>query len=379
MVGELKALFVARHWTDYRFLLTASNVFAGYGVEHQESSDDGVGGAYLSSPSAFRADAMILGHEFIHSWNGKYRVPRGIATRDMNTPYDTSLLWVYEGLTVYYASVIAYRDGILSSSEWPDYLAGVYARFDNEPGRNWRSLEDTAISASVLYPSSYEYSSERRGVDFYLESELLWLRADAIIRNVTGDRRNLDDFVRLFFGGIDSGPVQRAYDRSDIVAALTQVAPYDWNAFINKYVETISPHPPDGFSLDGWELVYTDQPSEEVPYYDLRDSLGLQARINESGEILDVLFGSPAWKAGLGIDTLIEKVNGQKYTPDLLFDAVKSAAVSHTPINLLVTKDGVERTVSIPYFGGLRYPHLRRRAGTADLLSEVIQPRRPRP
>ena len=376
LVKEMIAMYGARHWRNYHFLLTLSDVMPGEGVEHHESSDDGEGGDYLIDSKALERGGDLLSHEFNHSWDGKYRMPDGLVRSNPNEPYDDSLLWVYEGMTQYYGDVMSYRDGIRDAKNWPDHIAAVYANYDNEQGRDWRSLGDTATSGPFLYGAPRGYYSERRGVDFYAEGELMWLLADAIIRDRTHGASSLDTFAREFFGQHDTGPVTVSYTRADVIAGLNKVAPYDWAAFFHRWVDDIAVHPPAGFEEDGWKLVYTDTPSHDVQKDNFVYSLGFTPGRGAAATVGDVHFGSPAWKAGLGIGERLIAVNGRDYSGDLLYDAVKEAQRSHKPIELLVEKDEMFRTISIPYYDGPRYPHLERVKGAADHLSEVVKPLR---
>ena len=373
LVQEMIAMYGARHWHNYHFLLTLSDVMPGEGVEHHESSDDGEGGDYLINEKALERGGDLLSHEFNHSWDGKYRMPDGLVRENPNQPYDDSLLWVYEGMTQYYGDVMSYRDGIRSAKDWPDHIAAVWANYDNEQGRLWRPLGDTATSGPFLYGSPRGYYSERRGVDFYSEGELMWLLADSIIRQRTHDHASLDTFARDFFGQHNTGPITVGYDRQDVINGLNKVAPYDWAGFFHKWIDDVAVHPPAGFENDGWKVVYTDKPSKAVPKDNFAYSLGLMAF---NGNVMDVRFGSPAWKAGVGFGQQIVGVNGREYTDDGLYDAVQEAKSKHQPIQLLVVKDKMYRTISIPYYGGPRYPHMVRVKGVPDRLSEVVKPRR---
>lgn len=375
LVQEMIAIYGARHWHDYHFLLTISDVMPGEGVEHHESSDDGEGGDYLIDPAALKRGGDLLSHEFNHSWDGKYRMPDGLFRSNLNTPYDDSLLWVYEGMTQYYGDVMSYRDGIRAAKDWPDHIAAIYANYDNEPGRAWRSLGDTATSGPFLYGAPRGYYAERRGVDFYTEGELLWLKVDSIIRERSHGTKSLDTLARAFFGQQNTGPITVPYSRGDLIAALNAVEPYDWTAFFHTWVDDVAIHPPDGFTADGWKLEYGAQPTHDVKKSNFAFSLGFAAF---GGTVMDVHFGSPAWKAGLGFNQKIVAVDGRAYTDDLMFDALKRAQATHHPIELLVVKDDAYRTIAIPYYGGPRYPRLVRIAATPDRLSEVVKPLRKR-
>jgi hypothetical protein len=87
-----------------------------------------------------------------------------------------------------------------------------------------------------------------------------------------------------------------------------------------------------------------------------------------------VRYGSPAWKAGLAVDAQVVAVNNRAYSPEVLDRAIRLAQSSSTPIALLVRQNDWYQTLSIDYHGGLRYPHLERIAGVADMLARIMAP-----
>ena len=80
LVDEALALFGATHYGEYHFLYTLSDHTAHFGLEHHESSDDRVPERTLVDEDPRRVHAHLLPHEFVHSWNGKYRRPADLAT-----------------------------------------------------------------------------------------------------------------------------------------------------------------------------------------------------------------------------------------------------------------------------------------------------------
>jgi predicted metalloprotease with PDZ domain len=92
---------------------------------------------------------------------------------------------VYEGLTQYLAFELADRSGIRTPQQNWDNLALVAASLDNQPGRTWRPLSDTAVEAQLLFQSTHLWESWRRRTDFYNEGLLIWLEADVLIRQQT--------------------------------------------------------------------------------------------------------------------------------------------------------------------------------------------------
>ena len=177
LVREAGSMYASHHYNQYHFLLTLSDSAGGEGLEHGQSSDNGVGEKDFSDEAHQLEVADLLSHEFTHSWNGKYRRPVGLYQPDFATPQQGALLWVYEGMTQYLGNVLAARSGLMSQAEYRDLLALSAAQLDYKTGREWRPTEDTAVAASILRGGDPTWSNWRRGQDYYQEGELLWLDA----------------------------------------------------------------------------------------------------------------------------------------------------------------------------------------------------------
>ena len=387
LIAETGVLFGARHYRRYDFLLTLSDRMPPDGVEHHESSDDRTEEAYFLEPELFNS-SELLSHEFTHSWNGKYRRPVGLATPDYQTPMKGELLWVYEGLTQYYGVMLAARAGMMPPDMFREYVAANAAYLDNRPGRTWRDLQDTAVAAQILYSTPQEGSSWRRSVDFYDEGLLIWLEADTIIRKQSNGKKSLDDFCRKFFGGQDSGPKLVPYTFDDVVAGMNEVAEFDWRGFFTEHLKSHGPGAPlVGIQNSGWRLSFTDVQNDyehvdEVTgqVLDLQFSLGFQVHGSlgdDSDKILDVIPGSPAAIAGLAPGMRLVAVNGRKWSPEILRNAIRRAKNSKDTIDLLAQNGDFYTTYHVDYHGGERYPHLEPISGKSDLLSEIAKTKAP--
>jgi len=380
LVAQSGALFGARHYAHFDFLVEAHGD-ADNGLEHHESNDDQVPRLGMTDPDFAAESGYLLAHEFVHSWNGKYRRPAGLATANYQEPMIGDLLWVYEGLTSYYGEVLAVRAGLVTPEQFRDRLALVYAQMDHRSGRAWRPLQDTATAAQLLYTASDRWVSERRATDYYDEGRLLWLEVDAAIRARTGGRRSLDDFARAFYGPPDTGPIVRPYGFDDVVRALAAVAPGDWAAFLRTRLDALRPTPPaQGLQAAGWRVVYTAEPSSAARAaeatahtLDLRDSLGLL--LDKSGTLVDVLPDSPAGKAGLVPSMKLVAVDRRVYSADELRELLAAAVHTTAPLSLMTLDNEVYQSFDVDYHGGERYPHLERIAGTPDLLTPIAAAR----
>ena len=380
LVREAGTLFGAYHCRDYHFLFTLSDHISQYGLEHHESSDNRLGERALLDPDVRNGVPDLLPHEYAHSWCGKYRRPADLAAVPYLEPERTDLLWVYEGLDEYLGWVLSARSGLITLEEARDFLAETAAEQEHQQGRTWRPLLDTAVSAHVSYRGGAGWAAWKRGMDYYDEGMLLWLEADALIRERTAGRRSLDDFLRSFLGGGTGRPEIRTYTFDDVIAGLNAVAPLDWAAFWNERIQRVVPRAPmAGIEGHGWRLVYTDSltPFEralEGRHDRIKLGPSLGAVLAEDGRLEDVIPDSPAGKAGLCPGMRLVAVNGRGWAPDLLRGALRSAEKSQAPIELLTESSGFYATYKVAYHGGERDPHLARVPGRPDYLGDLLRP-----
>jgi len=381
LVAETGALFGARHYRQYHFLLTLSDQVGEHGLEHHESNDSVAPERTLLDPDMHMLYAGLVPHEFAHSWNGKYRRPAGLATANYQEPMIGDLLWVYEGLTEYLGNLLAERSGLLSAEQYREALAGTAAMLDHRAGRTWRPLEDTAISVQTLrMMAAPQWTNWRRSLDYYPEGELIWLEVDSIIRQQTRGQRSLNDFCRRFHGGESGPPKVVPYTFDDVVRALNEIAPYDWAKLLRERVNASSVHAPLGGIEHGvLKLVYNDKPNaltqaaeKLFKFADFSYSLGFS--LGEDGKFADVIVGSPAYRSGLGPGMKLLGVNGRKWSPELVHAALKAAQESDQPIELLVENAQFIRTYSVAYHGGEKNPHLERVGEQPDILSDILKP-----
>ncbi len=384
LIAEAQALFGAHHYRHYDFLLTLSDQVASFGLEHHESSDDRLAERTMIDETTAKYAAGLLPHEFVHSWNGKYRRPAGLVNADLQQPMRTELLWVYEGLTQYLGVILTGRAGLWTEQDTREYLAWVAAYLDRRGGRAWRPLADTGTAAQLLYNAPAAWANIRRSVDFYDEGTLLWLDVDARIRMQTNGQKSLDDFCHLFHGGQSAGPDLKTYTFDDVVGALNQITPGDWAAFLNTRVRAIAPNAPmGGLEASGWRLVYNETPNEYITASetshkntDLSFSLGLL--LGRDGMISDIVPGEPGETVGLSPGMKIVAVNGRRFAPEILHDAIRAAKPDRDPLELLVENAEYFRTYKLNYHGGERYPHLERISGRPDMLSQILKAQAPK-
>jgi predicted metalloprotease with PDZ domain len=381
LVDETLALFGAHHYNSYRWLLSLSDHVEHFGLEHHEGSDDRVDEETLVQEAPKHTLPGLLAHEFVHSWNGKYRRPEGLLSPDFQRPMRGALLWVYEGLTEHLGLLLPTRAGLWTPDYYREQISAIAAALDSRTGRNWRPLGDTAVAAQMLYGTPSDGRAQRRSTDFYEESIFLWLEVDTLLREKSQGRVTLDDFCHRFHGGANSGPELRPYSREDVVKTLNDLVPFDWNGLFAERVDRVAPRlPMSGVERAGWKLVYNDKPNAAMAddesrreNHDWRFSLGIS--VNKRDEVTEVLPDSPAGRAGVVAGVKLLGVGGHVYTARAVAAALAEAKGGSAALEVVVADGDALRTYRLDYHDGPRFPHLERIEGRPDGLADILKAR----
>ncbi|MEW4468629.1 peptidase M61 [Parasphingorhabdus sp. JC815] len=364
LVREAEALFGSKPYDRYDFLLALTEEMGGIGMEHHRSSENGVNREYFTGWNDGPGRRNLLAHEIVHSWNGKYRRPAGLWTPDFREPMRSQLLWIYEGQTQFWGYVLGARSGLYSKQDTLDAFAAIAAAMDLRSGRRWRPLIDTTQDPVIAARRPKPWTNWQRQEDYYNEGLLIWLEIDGIIRRESSGQKSLENFARRFFNGKDGDYGVVTYELDDVIQTLNIVQAYDWAAFIDKRVyQPTTEAPKNGLTLGGYKLVYNARLSDYIrarnkrgKHHDLSHSIGMV--ISDKSVIKAVVWGSPAYKAGLKTGLTLTAVNGKGYTTDILLKEIEANRGKSRKIELFA-KDG-DRYVNflVDYSDGLRYPHL---------------------
>ncbi|GAA3999398.1 peptidase M61 [Sphingomonas humi] len=380
MVDQAVKLFGARHFDHYDILNAVTDELGGIGLEHHRSTEIDSSLGYYTDYADRLLDRNVFPHEFVHSWNGKYRRGADLFTPDFQTPMRNSLLWVYEGQTQFWGNVLEARSGMSSKADVLDKLAIVAASLDDLPGRSWRPLLDTTNDPIIQNRAPEPWGSYQRSEDYYNEGMLIWLEADAIIRGGTANKRGMDDFAKAFFGVNDGDWGELLYTRQDVIATLNKVYPYDWTKFLADRVDAVRPRAPlEGFTRSGYQLTFTDTPTAA---WKARESTGGNADFTYSlgvvvkdSKLTGVRWGTPAFAAALRVGDELLAIGERAYSNDALRNAIRDAKGTTTPIRLTYKRGNAVRTVSINYADGLRHPRFAKVGTGKGALDILLEPK----
>ncbi len=387
LVAQTVRVFGPAPYRHYDALVSLSDALSpGRGVEHLEEGENNVPAQYFADLPHQLNNRDLIAHELVHAWNGRARQPADLWSPTFNLPVRGSLLWVYEGQTEFWGRVLAARAGLRTRQETLDKLALDAALVATRPGRAWKSLADGTNDALYMAGHPVAWRDWQRRENYYPEGVLLWLDVEARLRERTRGARGLDDVARRFFAtrgtsnSRDSAPAATTtYTFRDVCAALDAVAPDDWAAFLRRHLDThVDTEATAGLARAGWRLVYDTTASEtfrqdeaEAGVRNLDYSIGLQVRAN--GGVRSVVWGGPAFAAGLAPGARITAVAGRPFSGAAVEAAVRTSAGA--PLALTVEAGGRTRVLAIPYRGTLRYPRLERIPDAPDRLSPLLAAR----
>lgn len=374
MVKEGLALLGPGHYDSYHLLLVLSDTIPGIGLEHLRSSLNATGERSMMGDNAI---PEVLAHEFTHSWCGKYHIPAGMITPNFNTPKDTHLLWVYEGMDQYLGKLLHARSGMIATKDKDSFKAALesWAKtvhfHQQQKGRRSISLQDTAASAYLRRGGSSHWRLLNRSQDYYNEGAMLWMEMDAIIRAGSNGQKSFNDFCKAFFSRKQENVIHVGFTEEDVIEHLNDVYPYNWKELIDKRVRGLT----DEISLDFVEACgYRIQYSNKATDFDkdsVRTSLGLG--VDDNGKITGIVPNSPADKAGLYDGAEIVGINDRKFSKKRLEDAVADSATKRKIEFLLLNGELFEK-MTIEYADGPRYMDLVRNEEKPDLFKEIWKP-----
>jgi predicted metalloprotease with PDZ domain len=290
----------------YTFLFHfAPDISAGDGMEHLNSTQ-----IIINQPlSTGIDDALVdVAHEFFHLWNVKRLRPEALGPFDYTKEGYTRSLWFAEGVTTYYSYVTLMRAGIWTQDDFLERLSDEIEQLRSDPGRELMSAESSSFHAWFYdrAPQMQETNFANTTISYYNKGTLLGMLLDLEIRARMKGRKSLDDVMRLMYQRFYGAPANsyylpgRGYHESDILQAVNEVSGSNFGDFFDHYVKGTLPLPFDEILGKAGLALKVKVPLGAAPW------LGVVTRPVTNGvQIIDVLPGSPAERAGLSRDDIL--------------------------------------------------------------------------
>jgi predicted metalloprotease with PDZ domain len=203
-------------YEHYTFIATGPG--AG-GIEQLNSTAIGFSGEGLNNAASRNRMLSFLAHEYFHHYNIKRIRPIELGPFDYSKANRTNSLWVGEGLTVYYESLILNRAGLIGRQEVIDGWRGTIQGFENNAGRKKQTLAQSSANTWEDGP----FGKRGETISFYEKGPIVGLLLDIEIRVASGNKKSLDDVMRYLYntyyktGG-------RGFTETEVKAACEQMA-----------------------------------------------------------------------------------------------------------------------------------------------------------
>jgi predicted metalloprotease with PDZ domain len=344
IVGTIVPIFAsvtgtpqAAPFQDYWFLYHIWP-HTGGGLEHLNSTQIDLGSPFDDAGTQgpyhnfYDSKLSVSAHEFFHAWNVKRLRPRPLGPFDYTREVHTPSLWISEGLTSYYGDLTLARAGIITPQQYLDRIATLITNFEQLPGRSERSIEDT--SWDTWYTRlKLENNLNNTSYSYYDGGQIVGHLLDFGIRHDTGNRKSLDDWMRLLYSRY--ALPKPGFEPEDAVRAASEISGTDQSDFFRRHISGKEALPYEQyFAYAG--IAVTKEARTSKPW------LGISQRPNDSGQLAidQVIPGSAAEAAGLSKDDIVAAVNGRIVDEDHDVSAAVGAKKPGDTVRISVWRDG---------------------------------------
>lgn len=225
-------------------------------------------------------------HELVHTWNVKAYRPSGLVPYDYQKENYTSLLWVAEGSTSYFDTLITRRAGISTQKEFHQDLAKGIEKLLNRPGRQSQSVSEASFYNWIESTNDFTLN---HSVNIYAKGSLVSWLLDFKIRQATDNKKSSEDVHRLLYQRFKAS--EKGFTDEDMLSTVNEVSGQDFSDFWRQYIWGKQAIDFDALlNYVGLELVRKEQDKSII-------DLGIS--FDENLMLTGVKKDSPAWHAGL--------------------------------------------------------------------------------
>ncbi len=169
------------------------------GIEHLNNTTISFTGSGLDKPGAMNTVMNFIAHEFFHNYNVKRIRAFELGPFDYDKGSKTNLLWVNEGLTVYYEYLTVKRAGLSDMNTLLSDFSSNLNTVQNNPGRLYQSLQQSSYATWADGPFGTQGTEKGKTISYYEKGPLVGLMLDFAIRNATQNKKSLDDVMRMLY------------------------------------------------------------------------------------------------------------------------------------------------------------------------------------
>ena len=358
VVESAAALMGDLPYSRYAFLMMGSG---NGGIEHANSSANHFNGNSLADENGYRRWLSFICHEYFHHYNVKRIRPIALGPFDYDTENLTDMLWVSEGLSVYYQDLLLVRAGLQTSVQYLDKLAGAIGSFENAPGHHYQSATDSSLTT---WGTSGVGNDRNTTISYYDNGAMLGAMLDIAIRHASENRTSLDDVMRTLYRtyyqqkerGFTADEFRQACETA-AGASLSEVLEYASTTRDVDYAKY--------FAYAGLDLTAV---SEAAP----GSYLGLNMQTRDGRlVVVGASAGSPAERAALAAGDRILEVDGAPATPKAINDTLSARKPGETT-TLKISRNDAVLEVGVTLAGNTKQTFTLRPVAAPTALQKAI-------
>ncbi len=321
-------------YKHYSFLLIGTG---NGGIEHADSAACFFNGKSLAEAKGYLGWLSYIAHEYFHCFNVKRIRPLALGPFDYDAENYTDMLWVSEGLTVYYEDIVLVRAGLMTPAQYLERLAEAMTRFEGSSGHRYQAATESSLQT---WSGSLMGGDRATTISYYDNGAMLGGMLDLAIRHASGNRKSLDDVMRTLYRRYDREK-KRGFSDAEFRAACETAAGTPLDEVFAYASTTRDVDYAKYFGYGGLRV--------ETSFQDASGTyLGLDAQsINGALLVAGVSPGSPAQTAGLEAGDRILELDGAKAAVKTLSDLL-AAKEPGEAVKIRVSRNGVEREMNIP-------------------------------
>ena len=312
IVEESSKIFGDLPYDDYTFIV---NLRGGGGLEHLNSTALQWNRFGFTGPR-YTGFLNLVAHEFFHLWNVKRIKPDALGPFDYSSENYTKLLWVAEGITSYYETVLMRRAGLTSDLEVLSTKAAQFQSLQDQPGRFQTSVEEASFDAWIKYYRPDENSVNNQ-ISYYDKGEMVGFLLDMEIRRSTDGAKSLDDVMRHLYN--EFAKKGRNFTPADMQKTCEMVAGKSLDDFFSKYVRGRAEIDHNSIlNSFGLELLTSSAGARKQAYLGANFATQYSPQGEQRVNITQVISGSPAWEQGLNFGDQIVALDGLRVNAQTL-------------------------------------------------------------
>jgi predicted metalloprotease with PDZ domain len=314
IVETTTSIFGEIPYTHYTFLMMKQGRG---GLEHLNSMAVYYDPTRLTDEKAYTGYLSFIAHEYFHLYNVKTIRPFSLGPFDYDKENDTRLLWISEGITVYYENLILNRAGYMSREECLGEFSRAIRNYENIPGHLFQSATESGTDAWMQFFNFLDPEKNNTTISYYDKGCALGLLLDLAIRHDTKGKKSLDDVMRqLYFEFYKEK--NRGFTEQEFRRTCETVAGCSLGEIFGYAASVAAIDYPKYFAYAGLDI-------DTIRHETAGAYTGIKTgTADDKITVSCVEWNSPGWKAGISSGDEIVEFNNRKVDPEGWKDAMSA-------------------------------------------------------